>query len=272
VSGHGRARRLRQRLGERDIDVLQSLQEFRLMTGGQLRRLHFPDGQPITQARKARATLQRLSDWNAIVRLDRRRRVGGSQRGSDGHVYGLSGWGQAVLDTDAEAPRRHRRVVEGKPAFLAHTLAVSEVAVALHEHERAGCCHIDTLRAEPGAWRWFSGIGGQQRVLKPDTFVRLIVEDFELSSFIEVDLATESLPTIGRKLRVYVDYWRSGREQHDHGVFPRVWWLVPDRARLTAVVRVIRHLPHEALDLFRVALQTDVTEVLTQIPRAGAPE
>lgn len=267
MSGQGRARRLRDRLGERDLAILESLQELRLMSGAQLRRLHFPDGQQTTQARKTRAVLKRLAELRLIVRSSRR--VGGIRAGSEGHVIGLSGLGQAVLTLGTGTPRRHRRVTDTKPAFQAHALAVSELAVALYEHQRAGDCAIDKLRAEPGCWRWFTGLGGQRRVLKPDLFVRLDVGEFEQSAFIELDQATESLPTIARKLGVYVDYWRSGQEQHEHGVFPKVWWVVPDAARLKAITRAVQRAPGEARDLFAVVLGHDAAEALTQPPGVG---
>jgi hypothetical protein len=103
-------------------------------------------------------------------------------------------------------------------------------------------------------------------VLKPDAYLRLDVDDFEIAAFIEMDLDTESLPTIGRKLGAYVDYWRTSTEQHRHGVFPRVWWLAPDNARLHAIAQTIRRVPHEARALFTVALADEAAALLTQLP------
>jgi hypothetical protein len=265
-----RARRLAAQLGDRDLAVLASLREFRLMTGGQLRRLHFPGNQLVTQARKARAALRRLTELQVVVRLDRRpRRVGGLRAGSDSYLYGLSGWGHAVCDLGRDQARKHRRVTTGKPAFQEHTLAVAELAVALHERQRAGVCSIEECRAEPGCWRWFGGLGGGRRVLKPDAFLRLAVDDFELAAFIEVDQDTESLPTIARKCAVYLDYWRTGQEQHARGVFPLVWWLVPSPKRLRDIATVAARLPSEARALFTVALTTEATELLTRLPAEG---
>jgi hypothetical protein len=261
---NARARALAVRLGRRDIDVLRSLNDLRLLTGAQVRRLHFEGSNAITQARKARAALQRLTELHAVIRL--RRRVGGIRAGSEGHVYGLSGLGQAVLDLDRDGPRRHRRAPETKLAHQAHVLAVSELAVELTERDRTGACQIEEFQAEPACWRWFSGLGGGSRVLKPDAYVRLDVDEFELTAFIEQDMDTESLPTITRKLNVYVDYWRSGVEQRTRGVFPRVWWLVPDTARLRVIATAINHIPAEARDLFSVALTEQAAALLTELP------
>lgn len=263
MNGRARARAVAHRLGARDLAMLASLREFRLMTGGQLRRLYFPGGRLVTQARKTRAALQRLTELQTVIRL--RRRVGGIRAGSEGNVYGLSGLGYAVLDLDQQTARRHRSVPETKLAFQSHVLAVSELAVELTERARTGACVIQELRAEPGCWRWFDSLGGR-RVLKPDAYIRLDVEDFEITAFCELDLDTESLPTITRKLGVYIDYWRTGAEQHRHGVFPRVWWLVPDHARLQAIAHTIHHVPAEARDLFTIALIEQAAALLTQSP------
>lgn len=267
MSRRGRAARLLDRLSERDVRILLDLDRLRLLTGNQLRRLYFPLGNPITQARKVRALLKRLSDLGVLVRLPRR--VGGLRAGSEGFVVGLSGWGQAVLDLDNEHSRRHRRITETKLAYQEHVLAVSELYVRLVEHARSGRIDLLTFAGEPGAWRRFSGSGGQTVTLKPDAFVRIGVGDIELVSFIEQDMATESPSTIARKLGVYVAYWRSASEQRRGGVFPRVWWLVPTLARLETIASCIRRLPHEARELFAVCLTDEAVPSLTAVPATG---
>ena len=267
MSRRGHAARLRERLSDRDVAMLHDLENLRLLTGEQLRRLHFPDGDTTTQGRKVRAALKRLSDLGVIVRLSRR--VGGIRAGSEGFVVGLSGWGHAVLDLDSETLHRHRRVVETKPAFQTHVLAVADLYVNLVEHARTGRSDLLEFAGEPGAWRRFGGTGGQAVTLKPDAFVRLGVGDFELASFIEQDMATESKSTIARKLAVYVAYWRTAGEQQTHGVFPRVWWLVPTTDRLHVIARGIARLPHEARALFAVCLTAEAVQLLTQLPSEG---
>lgn len=267
MSARGRAVRLLDRLSQRDIAILGDLDLLRLLTGKQLRRLHFADGDPVTQARKARAVMRRLSDLGVIVRLERR--VGGMRSGSEGFVIGLSGWGFAVLDVVHNRQRRHRRVIETKPAFQSHILAVSELYVDLVEHSRRDGHELLEFAGEPDAWRRFGGLGGEAITLKPDAFVRLGVGDVEVLAFVEQDLATESLPTIARKLAVYVAYWRSGQEQRQHGVFPRVWWLVPTTGRAEAIRRVVAGLAREAQALFAVCLAHEATAALTHLPTEG---
>jgi hypothetical protein len=263
MSGRGRAVRARARLGDRDFALLESLRDQRLMTGEQLRRLYLPDGEQVTQARKMRRTLSRLTELGVVVRLNRQ--IGGVHSGSEGHVYGLSGRGYAVLDQSSEG-RRHRAVTEGKLAFQDHVLAVSELCVSMHEHSRRGAFDLLDFQAEPDCWRRYTGSGGQLITLKPDAFVRLGVGAYEVSAFIEQDLSSESLPTIYRKSQRYVEYWRCGIEQHQHGVFPAVWWLVPDQKRLNGVVRTLRTLAHDVQALFRVALTSEAVTLLGSVP------
>lgn len=266
MSGRGHARRLAERLSPRDLAILASLRTTRLASGNQLGRLHFPGGTATTRTRKTRAALLRLTTLKLVVRL--RRRVGGVHAGSQGFVYGLSGLGQAVLDLD-RPPKRHRRASETKPAFATHTLAVTELWVQLTERAAAGRGELIEFTSEPRCWRQFSGTSGQVVTLKPDGYVRLDVDDYEIRAFVELDLDTESLPTIARKLAVYLSYWHSGQEQHRHGVFPRVWWLVPTPARRDALVRAIARLPEDAQVLFTVCLASEAADRLNQLPPGG---
>jgi hypothetical protein len=208
--------------------------------------------------------MRRLTELRVVIRLERR--IGGIRAGSEGYIFGLSGLGHAVLDLGEDDARRYRKVPETRLAFESHVLAISELAVCLGEQAVAGRCTVEEFRAEPSCWRRFGGLGGGHRILKPDAFVRLGVGDYDVTAFIEQDMASESRPTIGRKLAVYLDYWRSGVEQELHDVFPRVWWLVPHAKRLAAITEAIQQLPHEAHELFTVVLTPHAPELLTRTP------
>lgn len=267
MSGRGRAARLRAQLGERDQAVLSSLAQLRLLTGRQVQRLHVVDGSSATQARRTRALLQRLTDLRLVVRLTRR--VGGIRAGSDGHIHGLSGLGQAVLGVDGPFGRRRRSIGDTKPWFQDHVLAVAELAVELTTYTRDGLAELLVFDAEPACWRRFTGSGGQLITLKPDAFVRIGLGEFEQQAFIEMDLDTESLPTIEGKCRRYLAYWRSGQQQQEQGVFPRVWWLTPTEQRLRGITGVVQRLAHDAQALFTVVLRSEATQRLTHWPTAG---
>ena len=161
-----RAATLRRNLSDRDIAVLSSLAQVRLMTVGQLQRLHVITGSSLTQLRRTRHTLRHLHDLRLVVRLPRV--IGGIRAGSSAHVYGLSGLGQAVLDMPGTYGRRRRSVWETKPYFEDHVLAVAELYVRLVESCREHAADLLTFDAEPACWRRFTGAGGEPVTLKPD--------------------------------------------------------------------------------------------------------
>jgi hypothetical protein len=98
--------------------------------------------------------------------------------------------------------------------------------------------------------------------LKPDAYVKLGIGDYEYSWLIEIDMATESLPTIERKSRRHLDYHRSGTAQRTTGVAPRVLWITPDSERAEAIEAVLRRLPDEAQRLFAVTTAADAVSFL----------
>lgn len=248
-SAHARA--LLRRLSDRDIDVLVTLGRLRLLTGRHVQRLFLTSASPVTAARRSRAILQRLTDLHAVVRLDRR--VGGVRAGSDGHLYGLSGLGRAALSLEAGAAPAGRPIAATKPAFQDHILAISELYVQLRERQAQSQVELLHFAAEPDCWRPYPGPGGGRIMLKPDAHVVLGVGDYEQHSFIELDLGTESGPTLLRKCQRYLEYWRSGLAEQAGGVFPRVWWLAPTERRLAQIQAVVERLAPAARDLFTVA-------------------
>jgi hypothetical protein len=258
---HGRAAHVRTRLTDRDLEVLRSLYQLRLLTARQVQRLHVFGESSSTRTRRTRALLQRLSDLSVVVRLERR--IGGVQPGSTAHVYGLSGLGLAVLDVQGPYGRRRRTVWETKPYFARHVLTVSELCVALAERTRTDHVELIAFDGEPACWRRFSGPAGAAVTLKPDAFMQVGIGEFERHAFVEVDMATESLPTVARKCQSYEAYWRSGIEQRTHGVWPLVVWLVPNADRLNKVRDVIGRLVVDTRQLFTVALQTEGSALLT---------
>jgi Replication-relaxation len=234
---------LRERLSTRDMAIIGQVAELRLMSARQIQAVHFPDAahhneQAATRARQR--VLMRLTRERLLSRLERR--IGGVRAGSAGMVLALGPIGQRILD--GSGPRR--RFYEPTLRFFDHTLAVAQLVVDLSVAARDGLLDLLACQAEPQCWREFGGMGGR-RVLRPDAFVVLGVGVYELRWFVEVDRASESLPVIVRKCRLYADYYQSGREQAAHGgVFPRVAWVTPDERRAVALRRAIgrdRSLP-----------------------------
>ena len=254
--GRARVERARSELSDRDWRVLADLARVRLLTTQHIERLHFQDGSPLTQARRTRRSLQRLTQLDVIHRFARR--VGGVRAGSAGTTYGLATLGQRLIDAAGPAGgARRRRPWEPSAQFFAHVLAVSELYVQLREAERT--CELDLLDfdAEPACWRKHVDVGGSANVVKPDAYIRIGLGEFEEYRFVEVDLGSESLSVIARKAETYVDYWRSGHEQRRSGVFPQVLFAVPDEHRAEQIVTTLAVLPPDVWQLFAVRLRGD---------------
>lgn len=258
-----RVNELAERLTPTEREVIETLDRVRLATAVQLERLHFVgEGSPSTVARRARRTLARLVERRVLARLERR--VGGVRAGSAGFIYALDAAGQRLASACGPAGgMRTRRPWTPGSAFVAHTLAVSELFVRLRECARNGELDLLAFDAEPACWRAFTGIGGARLTLKPDAFVRLAVGPDEHFAFVEVDRATQSAPALGRKLTVYRRYAATGREQDRFGLFPRVALLVPSAARQAVAAQICAAQPDDSRALWAVARYDDALRALT---------
>jgi hypothetical protein len=253
-------------LRERDVAVITAVSRFRLMSGKQLERLLWNDSDdPASRARLARRALSRLAELGLLDRLERR--VGGVRVGSAGSVYALGSGGQRLVRYWAG-----KGLVRGRPAhepgsqYVRHTLAVAETYVRLVEAQRAGRIELLAFDPEPVCWRSYIGRGGVRLVLKPDVFVRVGVGAYEDRYFVEVDCGSEGRGTLLRKSRGHVDYWRSGREQAEHGVFPKVLWITTTAARARLLAEVCASLPAESWRLFGVTTPERALDLLAAGP------
>jgi hypothetical protein len=169
--------------------------------------------------------------------------------------------GQRLLATDPT--RRIRSPWFVGDRFTAHTLAITDALVTLKVAERSGRLTLDRFETEPTCWRRFVDRYGSRQVLKPDAVVVLHDADFDHYAFLEIDRATESLPTMLRKAATYGQAERSGEELQRLGVFPVVIWAAPSARRYQAIVETLAHLPTEQWPLHRVATVDRLVETIT---------
>jgi len=249
---------LEERLSDRDRRILEHVSRLRLLHARQIQCLLFPEEQhssASSAARCCRRVLGRLTEDGLLVRLERR--VGGIRAGSASFIYAISPLGYRLI----EPTGKRRRLREPSLRFVDHTLAVSELVVAVTLRARDGAWELVEWQSEPTSWRDVVTLGGTV-VLRPDLFLVLAVGDYELRWFIEIDRATEHLPAITRKCRLYNTYYRSGTEQRHHQVFPRTLWIAPTERRAESLRDTIAADQRLARGLFVV---TDATQVLTAL-------
>lgn len=254
--------RLAAELPERDLALVETLDRFRVATPSQLRRLHFTSGTKAANARQVWRRLRALRDLRVVTVLERR--IGGERRGSTEAVFALDTAGQKLGAICGPAGgRRLRRPWTPGNQFLAHAVAVTELYVVLRERMRTGGGEVLAFDAEPLCWRRFTGVGGATVWLKPDAFVRFGAGEYEHLSFVEVDRATASAPTVARKLDVYRRYWQTGREQDRFGAFGRVLLLAPHDKRRAVLAKAVKRQATDAQRLFRTGLHEDAADLLT---------
>ncbi|QLY30388.1 replication-relaxation family protein [Nocardia huaxiensis] len=242
---------LREQLSERDIAIVEDVERFRLLTTRQIQRLHFTTGhQSVAAATRATTrVLQRLRGHGVISTLTRR--VGGVRQGSDSLTWQLTATGDRLLrHLHGRAYRRRYR--EPSPEFTKHTLTVANLGVLLREAEQAGRIELSEIGVEGQARRMFVGRHGAREVLKPDLYAVTAGREFEHHWFIEADRGTEHDPHLARKLGAYSRFFKSGRYQAEHGLFPSVLWVVPDDKRAAVLSALIATIELGSPRLFEI--------------------
>lgn len=248
-------------LSDRERAILQTICQHHFLTTRQIQQLFFTNhATPAAAARICRRTVLRLGKLRVIEPLERR--VGGIRAGSASYVWRVGLVGDQLLRLASGDGVRARRK-EPSARYLDHCLAGADVHVALEQAARQGQLDLVRFDAEPTSWRRYAGPGASRQILKPDLYTVTAMGDYEDHWFLEIDRATESIPTLLVKCQQYTAYRRTGREQQDGGVFPVVLWLVPDDRRLDRLTGALRSARSLDDDLFRVALIDQVIDVMT---------
>lgn len=256
---------LKDRLTERDYQVLHDVEKYRLLTTRHIQRLHFDPVHPTptASARACNRTLARLRDARVLNALARR--IGGVRAGSAGTVWYIGPAGERVLSSvDTNMPSGRRNYREPSRHFVDHTLAIAELAVQTVEAGRRGHVEVLELDTEPASWQQSLSPLGVAQMLKPDLRLVTVCGDYEEHWFIEADMASEHLPVILRQCAAYEVFRASGRYQAAHGLFPVVLWVTPTEARAAAIRAAVGRTAGLDPVLFRVCPALGYLAVVTR--------
>jgi len=244
---------------ERDHQVLELIARHRFLTTHQIQYFVFNSlGTEESAARTTRHVLQRLARTALIRSLTQR--IGGVRAGSSARVWQLAPAGARLLRDDGTIYRTH----EPSTRFLAHCLAVADVHLGLRGLQHLPTVDTIQVSIEPDCWRRFTGHGGEPRWLQPDLAATVQTADYDDRWFIEVDLGTETLPTLLKKCGQYESYCATGIEQGEHGAFPLVLWLFSKPARADALQQAINRSPRFTPQLYRFATADTFAEVVRE--------
>ena len=102
--------------------------------------------------------------------------------------------------------------------------------------------------------------------MKPDAYMVLESGTVVDHWWLEQDMATESLPTLRKKLTAYLDFVRRG-QLGPNGVMPRVLVSVPSDARREAIAALIAHMPEPASQLVVNVTHEKAASVICEVLR-----
>lgn len=260
------------RLSPRDWQILHFVDRHTYVTTAHIRDALFVNhANPTAATRAAIRVLDRLLGSRLVSRLERR--VGGNSRGSAATIWFLGTTGERLTRADPDGPRRRYNVPSIN--FLHHTLAIADAHIQILQVSQSRRFSVSVVQIETEAWRSYLNRHGTSVLLKPDLFVTLSTDEYDDHWYLEIDRGTESIPVLLTKCLAYAEYRRTGRAQSEHGVFPRVLWVLPSErrvARLKAAIAAHSHLP---LTLFAIATPDTLISTLmadTEEEAIGEPD
>jgi len=256
-------------LSTRDHELLSYLAVHRFATTNQLARLttrHYRT--PASTLRQTSRHLRRLTALGLTTHL--KQRIGGVRGGSSGLIWYLRppGWRLTTPPTTNSLnhldPPVRRRLTEPSPTFLAHTLAITEARVIIHEAARASSGHLTLIRTEPACWRSWTLVSGTRRWLKPDLEAVTTTPDGDEDHWLlEIDLGTENPARLLTKSHNYQDHLATGLEQATTGgYYPQVVWTMSSTNRATQLCQAITNDPGLSNELFCVITVGELPELI----------
>jgi DNA-binding Lrp family transcriptional regulator len=186
------------------------------------------------------ATLLELPERTARYRLDRLWRLGmcgGRQPYADQGSAPYHWWPSRLADAfhrGRELPKGGERE-EPQEQFLRHAAAITGLYVALMRLAPSFGWELLAFSREVEAREEFH-LGDRQAAIVPDAFAVIREGDAEYHAMVEIDRGTMSLPRLGRKLSLYLDWVASGVWRERHPYVPALLVLTTTPRRVEQIV------------------------------------
>lgn len=197
-------------LQERDIDVIEAVYRYRVLSQAHIAALFF--GSKST----AQYRLEKLYDHQFLERKFLPVSLG---EGRSPTLYVLDRRGAETLRTERgyDDIKWFRTSKELKPDFLAHSMALNELMVLVtlacrkHGFTLKQWQTENEVKADYDRVIVQSGAGKHERMpVVPDSFFTIIAYERRFPFFVELDRGTMTLARFKDKVRAYLAYYRSG--------------------------------------------------------------
>jgi hypothetical protein len=221
-------------LQERDQEIITSVYEFGFLTRQQIQRLY--DFNCVT---RINIRLRKLFDHSYLSR-----RFLSTIKGSSQAMYFLGPKGIDLISEKtgvdaAEIKKKQKNHNERKELFFDHDLLLNDIRIGIYEAlENQRAMELDRWISSTDClqeWKYADPkLGRQYKVmLRPDGYFRYFSETKLFGCFLEVDRSTMSNSRFQSKVKLYLDYIRSGLYPLKYDLqFFRVLVITETRQRL----------------------------------------
>ncbi|MGH3425989.1 MAG: replication-relaxation family protein [Mycobacteriales bacterium] len=236
--------RVRDQLIPLDQALIDTLAIVDYATSDQLQRLVLPRTSTLARARRVRRRLQHLRERRVVYTLERR--IGGYGGGSPQSIHTLDRAGLQL--TSSTHPRRVRPARDRGRAHVNHALDVTQHRVDLDTYAAThDGVRVVLWQGEPGCHVPFRELGRLAR-LSQDALVTVDTPTERITSMLEVDRDTHSLPTLLQKADRYLGYAAPRPET------PQVVISMTNPGRAERLATALHH-PHRPPQLSQLAQQ-----------------
>ena len=223
----------------RDIELIETVYRNRVMTQDQLRRMFFlPDAKTGDGKEAAKRRLRLLFD-NGYLERKVLPTLPGEGRGPNHYILGEQGVELLRRERGYTKIRWYKSSTDLKQDFIEHTVAISDVLVAVE-----GACL--KLGYESDEWKSESQLKAdydyvtittakgkrERKPVIPDAFFVVNTGEYRYPCFVEIDRGTMQLNRFKNKVKAYAKYYRSrGYEKRYQFQSIRVLTVVSTQSR-----------------------------------------